>query len=174
MNTAPADSESITIIIPCYNQPEMLGRCLRNIRYQSYKNYKVLLVDDCSTVSYEGVLQANADMRLSRMINKVNLGSMQNLFYCIRLPVDTDYSIVFHEDDLMHPFLIECLLSVLQKDGRLIAAGCQMSFFRDHYDLMPRTSSSRDIEVTTYMSRTAWCWTFLRDATKFWLNSLSK
>ena len=38
----------ISIIIPVYNRTKWLTRCLESIRSQEYKNYEIILVDDCS------------------------------------------------------------------------------------------------------------------------------
>jgi glycosyltransferase involved in cell wall biosynthesis len=146
-------NEKITIIIPCFNQPKLLDRCLNSIKFQSYKDYKIILIDDCSSISYEEVLNENTDMPLSRQINAVNLGAMYNLLHCIKLPVSTKYKIVFHEDDLMHPFLIESLLSVMENNSRLIATGSEMSFFRDDYYLKGEDFDRPVLDVSTYTKR---------------------
>ena len=38
----------ITIIIPAYNESSTLRKCLDSIKNQDYKNFKVIVVDDCS------------------------------------------------------------------------------------------------------------------------------
>src|SRR3989344_4049140 len=39
----------ITIIIPVYNSEKTLKSCLDSIKNQEYKDFEVILVDDCST-----------------------------------------------------------------------------------------------------------------------------
>lgn len=38
----------LSIVIPVYNNKEWLGKCFESILSQSYKDYEVLIVDDCS------------------------------------------------------------------------------------------------------------------------------
>ena len=39
----------ISIIIPCYNTAKYIDKCLDAIINESFKNYEIILVDDCST-----------------------------------------------------------------------------------------------------------------------------
>lgn len=40
--------ESISIIIPCYNVEKYISKCLDAIINETFKNYEIILVDDCS------------------------------------------------------------------------------------------------------------------------------
>lgn len=39
----------VSVIIPTYNEEEMIGECLESLRQQSYKNMEIIVVDDGST-----------------------------------------------------------------------------------------------------------------------------
>ena len=39
----------ISIIIPVYNSKKFIKETLQSIENQTYKNYEIILVDDCST-----------------------------------------------------------------------------------------------------------------------------
>lgn len=48
----------VSIIIPFFNQPELLPRCIESITSSTYKNLEIIAVDDCSTDdSWERTLQ---------------------------------------------------------------------------------------------------------------------
>ncbi|MDD7556868.1 glycosyltransferase family 2 protein [Ruminococcus sp.] len=38
----------ISVVIPCYNASEYLGKCLESLSHQSFKNFEIIIVDDCS------------------------------------------------------------------------------------------------------------------------------
>lgn len=40
---------SVSIIVPAYNRPEELDKCLESIRSSDYKAYEIVVIDDCST-----------------------------------------------------------------------------------------------------------------------------
>ena len=39
----------VTIIIPNYNGADFLGECIESLRYQTYKNFDVLVIDNGSS-----------------------------------------------------------------------------------------------------------------------------
>lgn len=50
----------ISIIIPIYNAEKFLAKCLDSILAQTYKNYEVICVDDCSTDNSLSILEQYA------------------------------------------------------------------------------------------------------------------
>lgn len=48
MNNSPL----ISVVIPYYNRPEKLIRCVESVKNQSYKNYEIIIVDDCSETTF--------------------------------------------------------------------------------------------------------------------------
>ena len=39
----------VSVIVPVYNVDRYLGRCIKSIMQQSYRNLEIILVDDGST-----------------------------------------------------------------------------------------------------------------------------
>jgi glycosyltransferase involved in cell wall biosynthesis len=42
-------SESVAVVVPCYNVENYLARCLDSLVNQTYDNFEVIMVEDCST-----------------------------------------------------------------------------------------------------------------------------
>lgn len=67
----------ITVIIPCYNAAEFVENCLDSLSQQTFKNFDVIAVDDCSTDgTYEFLkkYQSKTELRLAILNNEVNSG----------------------------------------------------------------------------------------------------
>ena len=53
MNTKPL----VSIVIPVYNSELTIGKCLTSVLQQTYTNYEVIVVDDCSTDSSRSIIR---------------------------------------------------------------------------------------------------------------------
>ena len=144
---------AVSILIPVYNNPQLLGRCLNSIRAQVFKDYEIIVVDDCSSITYDKVLTDNADLPVKYIVNAQNIGAMQNLNHCLRYAVNGVYKMVFHEDDMMHPYLLQSLFNAMEADASLFGAGTEMKFFRDDYELQDADFIAPEIKATTYHER---------------------
>ena len=40
---------AVSVVIPMYNSEKYIGECLQSIAEQSFKDFEVIVVDDCST-----------------------------------------------------------------------------------------------------------------------------
>ena len=45
----------LSIIIPVFNRPNLLDKCLVSIYKQNYKNFEVCIIDDCSTADLKSI-----------------------------------------------------------------------------------------------------------------------
>lgn len=67
----------ITVIIPCYNSYKHMQRCLESLERQQYKNFEVIVVDDCSTDDSYHQLKMyaqNSSLNMSIVSNEKNRG----------------------------------------------------------------------------------------------------
>lgn len=67
----------ISVIVPVYNIEKYLDQCIQSVQAQTYKDWELLLVDDCSTDGSYGICQkyASEDSRIRLLRNEVNCGS---------------------------------------------------------------------------------------------------
>ena len=73
-NTYPA----VSVVIPLYNAEKYVGACLDSLLVQTFQNFEVIVVDDCSTDSSPAIVQSYAEKfggRLKLAHMKKNTGS---------------------------------------------------------------------------------------------------
>ena len=65
---------AVSIVIPMYNSEKYIGECLDSILAQTFTDYEVIVVDDCSTDNSREVVES--------YLPKFNGGGMRNFIFC--------------------------------------------------------------------------------------------
>lgn len=120
-------SPLVSVCIPTFNGAKHLAKCLGSIFAQSFANYEVLIVDDCSSDDTLAIANeyASHDDRVRVLRNEKNLGLVGNWNRCVELSRGEWIKFVFQDDWIM-PTCLEELLSA-SKDGQLMVA-CNRRF----------------------------------------------
>jgi len=101
----------VTIAVPTYNRAAFsLPQALRCALAQTYRDLEILVSDNCSTDDTEGVVRSFSDPRIRYVRHPENMGANNNFNYCIR-EARGEYFLLFHDDDLIDPDLIETCVS---------------------------------------------------------------
>lgn len=93
---------SISIILPVYNGLRYLPQSVNSVLEQAFKDFELLILDDCSTDGSWEWLQTLQDQRISIFRNGQNRGLFYNLNFLIgksQAPVIKLWS----QDDVMYP-----------------------------------------------------------------------
>lgn len=66
----------ISIIVPVYNGKDFLDQCLQSLLDQTFQNFEILIVDDCSTDNSSKIIKyyANRDERIKVIQHPINRG----------------------------------------------------------------------------------------------------
>jgi len=105
----------VSIGIPTYNQPEFLRQAIQSVLNQTFQDFEVIVVDDCSTDNTPEVVRQFDDPRIRYHRTDVNLRPPRSWNYCVRLAQGEYFSILPH-DDLYEPTFLERMISVLGKN----------------------------------------------------------
>lgn len=84
------------IIIPNRNNEEWLDKCLSSVFNQTYKDYEVIVVDDCSTDNSLEIIR-KYPVKLIQPDHRVYNGGARNIG--IRIPSDKPYTMFLDSDD---------------------------------------------------------------------------
>ena len=79
----------VSIITPVYNAEKYLEETILSVINQSYKNWELLLIDDCSTDKSYGIIQKylKVDNRIKCLKNEKNNGPFLEITFLIVLIV---------------------------------------------------------------------------------------
>lgn len=116
--------KSVTVVIPVYNTEKYLERCLNSVIDQTYKNYDVICVDDCSKDSSRDILKKYEKeyANIHCFFNDVNMGQGRSRSYAIDRAAG-EYILFVDSDDYIAPDYIEHYMDVVAKDECDVVVG---------------------------------------------------
>jgi len=75
MKFSDADNPLVSVIIPVYNREKTLGRAVDSVLNQSYTNFELIIIDDCSTDNSLQIVHEFQDKRIRIITQEENLGA---------------------------------------------------------------------------------------------------
>ena len=106
---------AVDIIIPYFNGIEYLGEAIESVRSQSFKNFRLLIIDDGSKNSLaRDLVKSFDDSRLEYCRNKQNIGLPAN-FEKSKNSIKAEWGVILGHDDRLHPRYLEQMLMAAKK-----------------------------------------------------------
>jgi hypothetical protein len=68
----------VTFVVPCYKLAHYLPECIDSILSQTYTDFEVLIMDNCSPDNTPEVAQSFKDPRVKHIRNQTNIGHLRN------------------------------------------------------------------------------------------------
>ena len=122
-------SKRVTVYILTYNRPDYLAQCLASIRNQTFRDFRVVVLDNASSSDCQEGLKQYSDLDIAYVRHPQNIGSTGNFKYAWSCTTDTEYMMVFHDDDLMHPDLLAEETAILDSDKSILWVATGMRGF---------------------------------------------
>ncbi|MBR0262196.1 MAG: glycosyltransferase family 2 protein [Selenomonadaceae bacterium] len=122
------DLPKISVIIPLYNAEKYIGDCLESLLVQTFQDFEVIVVDDCSTDNSVAIVQSYAEKfggRLKIARTKKNSGGGGYVPRNLGLNLSRgEYVIFMDSDDAVTPDALEKLYTTAKKfDADVV--GCE-------------------------------------------------
>lgn len=113
----------VSIITPCYNCENFISKTIESVISQSYQNWEMLIIDDCSTDASFAVAESYAknDKRIKVYKNKENQGAYFSRNFAINEAKGT-YVAFLDSDDIWLPEKLQIQIDFMQKNE------CDFSF----------------------------------------------
>ena len=109
---------AITVIIPMYNAEKYIGECLDSILNQTFQDFEVIVIDDCSTDNSRAVVEDYAEkfgerLKLERTLKNSGSGAFPRN-KGVKFSRG-EYLLIVDNDDAITPTALEELYSVAKK-----------------------------------------------------------
>ena len=130
--------ERIMVFVPCYNAEKYVGQMLESILNQTYKDFKVLIIDDGSTDNSKTIINQYAarDKRIILHENKDNKGIAfvrnQGLSLC-----DCEYLALMDADDIAPPYRLQKEVDYLEQHPDIDGVGGLYQLMDEEGTLLP-------------------------------------
>jgi glycosyltransferase involved in cell wall biosynthesis len=116
----------VSIVVPNYNHARFLRQRLNSILAQSFQDFELILLDDCSTDDSRAILSRYAtDQRVRLEFNQVNSGSTFKQWNKGVGLACGNYVWIAESDDYAEPRLLERLVAKLDGDSAVAFAYCR-------------------------------------------------
>jgi glycosyltransferase involved in cell wall biosynthesis len=128
MNTKPL----VTIILPAYNAAPYIQEAVDSMLNQTFTNFELIIIDDCSTDNTAQLAQAyTTDKRVKVIINAQNLGLIGTLNYGFGI-ANTKYIARMDADDISEPTRLEKQVAYMESHPNVgIISCCFQNFVND-------------------------------------------
>ena len=114
--------ELISIVMPVYNCSEYIQDCIKSILLQSYTNWELIIIDDCSTDNTVELISNFSDHRIKLYKNNRNIGLAASLNSCIAL-AEGEFIARMDGDDIMTIQRLEVQYNYLTNNSNVDVVG---------------------------------------------------
>ena len=117
---------TVSVIIPNYNHARYLRRRIESVLGQTYRDFELILLDDCSTDESRSIIsEYAADPRVRVEFNERNSGSTFKQWNKGVGLAKGKYVWIAESDDYADKTLLERLAAVLDSEARITIAYCR-------------------------------------------------
>lgn len=140
----------VTFIVTSFNYEKFILRTLESIKNQSYRNFEIIIVDDCSqdnsTEIIEQFISENQDLKITLLKNETNLGQLASMLKGLKIAQGQFISFI-DSDDIIFPEYAENHINVHMKTS-VAFTSCQIAEIgeNDEVHTMKSISSPQNID----------------------------
>jgi len=109
----------VSFIVPCYKLGHLLAECVESILMQTYRDFEVLIMDDCSPDNTPVVARSFKDLRVKHIRNEPNLGHLKNYNKGIGLSQGEYIWLISADDSLRSAQILERYVELMEKNPRV-------------------------------------------------------
>lgn len=119
----------VSVIMPVYNRQDVVLDSIKSVLEQSYQNFELIIIDDCSTDESIKVIESVKDPRITILKNKVNRGCSFSRNYGVNNS-HGDYIFYLDSDNTWDSRYLKVMMGAFKKVFDAQALYCGQYLFR--------------------------------------------
>ncbi len=136
-----------SVCIPAYKS-RFLSECIASILGQSYADFEVIVVNDCSPEPIEGIVRSFADSRIHYYENEHHIGAERltdNWNRCVAL-AEGEFVMIMGDDDRLEPDYLEEFMALMARYPGLDVYHCRSLVIDDQGNALRLTPAGPSFE----------------------------
>ena len=148
-------SSLVSIITPSYNSSKFIKDCVASVFSQTYKNWEMIIVDDCSKDNSKEIISelSTKDKRIKSIFLEKNVGAAEARNAAIRQSKGK-YVAFLDSDDLWNPKKLEKQLSFMYENEIAFSYTTYQFMSEDGEDLSNIISAPEKMTYHSYLKNT--------------------
>ncbi len=130
-------SKKVSIVVPVYNEIKFVDSCITSLLSQTYKNFEIVILDNCSNDGTTELIKERHQNKLTHVVHSSNLGPKNNFDLCIS-HASGEYTCIYHADDVYSPDIIEKQVNYLDLNQDVAAVFCLAKYINEQGRVMGR------------------------------------
>jgi len=106
----------VSFVVPCYKLAHLLVQCVNSILAQTYQDFEILIMDNCSPDNTPEVARSFHDPRVKHIRNEVNLGHVPNFNKGITMARGKYVWLISPDDWLRSPDVLARYVDLMEHD----------------------------------------------------------
>lgn len=115
----------VSFVVPCYKLAHLLPECIQSILAQTYRNFEVLILDNCSPDNTPEVAASFRDPRVKHIRNDQNIGHVGNYNKGITLSQGQYVWWVSPDDSLQTPDTLARFVDTMERNPQVGYVFCR-------------------------------------------------
>lgn len=116
---------SVSFVVPCYKLAHVLPDCLNSILAQTYSDFEILIMDNCSPDNTPEVAHSFGDSRVKHIRNEINVGHVRNFNKGINLARGKYVWLVSADDFLTSPHALNRYVDLMERNPQVGFVFCR-------------------------------------------------
>lgn len=139
----------ISVVMPVYNGEKYLKEAIDSIQNQTFSDFELIIINDCSTDGTESIIMSYKDNRIVYIKNEKNLGVAKSLNKGFDI-AKGEYIVRMDADDISFPYRFKKQIEYMDSNPKVGVCGGALIIFGDEEE-KKYVYSKHDAEIRVDM-----------------------